>query len=485
MLTPLLPTKILNIIKSINPNTATGYDNISSFFLRLGGDVLAPKLSLYFSTAFEIGIFPQIFKTGKVIPIFKSGDKHLLQNYRPISLLPSMSKVFEKLIKNRLMNFFVNHKVFYDSRYGFREKLSVIHALIEVITPLYDRIQDNLHTGILQIDLRKAFDTVSHPILLHKLYHYGIRGPAFSLLESYLSYRCQFVSLNNCHSSSKPINIGVPQGSILGRLLFLMYVNDLSNSTSCNPCLFADDICLVVSNSSFSSLEQNCNAELENLNNWSNANKLQINPKKSISISFLPKLNINEEKLKILYNNCTLACCDSSKYLGVIIDNKLNFQSHIHAIENKVARAVGILSKVRYLFPSSTLLLLYFALIHSHLLFGLVLWGNTYSTYLAKLQRLQNKTICIISKCNYQTPITPHFYKLGILKIADQCTVEVGKMMYQHSKQALPPCISSFFSPISSIHSRRTRSSTKKNLYIPKFSFSRCQKSIKYQGAKI
>ena len=235
------------------------------------------------------------------------------------------------------MNFFVKHKVFYDSQYGFREKHSVIHALIEVITPKYDRIQDNLHTGILQMDLRKAFDTVSHPILLHKLYHYGIRGPAFSVLESYLSYRCQFVSLNNCHSSSKPINIGVPQGSILGPLLFLMYVNDLSNSTSCNPCLFADDTCLVVSNCSFSSLEQRCNAELENLKNWCNANKLQINPKKSISIYVPPKLNINEEKLKILYNNCTLACCNSSKYLGVIIDNKLDFQSHIHAIENKVA----------------------------------------------------------------------------------------------------------------------------------------------------
>ena len=117
------------------------------------------------------------------------------------------------------------------------------------------------------MDLRKAFDTVSHPILLHKLYHYGIRGPAFSLLESYLSYCCQFVPLNNCHSYSKPINIGVPQGSILGPLLFLIYANDLSNSTSCNPCLFADDTCLVVSNSSFSSLEQRCNAELENLKN--------------------------------------------------------------------------------------------------------------------------------------------------------------------------------------------------------------------------
>ena len=114
-----------------------------------------------------------------------------------------------------------------------------------------------------------------------------------------------------------------------------------------------------------------------------------------------------------------------------------------------------------------------------------MLWGNYYSTYLANLQRLQNKAIRIISNCIYRSPITPHFYKPGILKIADQHTIEVGKMMYQHSKQALPPCISSFFSPISSIHSLRTGSTTKKNLYIPKFPFSRRQNSIKYQGAKI
>ena len=119
------------------------------------------------------------------------------------------------------------------------------------------------------MDLRKAFDTLSHPIFLHKLYHYGICGPAFSLLESYLSNRCQFASLNNCHSTSKPVNIGCPKGFILEPLLFLIYVNNLSNSTSCNPCLFADDTCLVDSNSSFSSLEQRCNAELKNLKNCS------------------------------------------------------------------------------------------------------------------------------------------------------------------------------------------------------------------------
>ena len=189
------------------------------------------------------------------------------------------------------------------------------------------------------------------------------------------------MSFNDNHSSSKPINIGVFQGSISGPLLFFIYVNDLPYSTLCYPYQSADYTCLIISNFP-SSLEHSCNAELDHLKNWCNANKLQKNSNKSMSICIPPKLNINRPNLKIFYNKCMLACCDSFKYFDVIIDNKVNFQSHVHVIENKVARAVGILSKVRYPFLSSTLLLLYFALIHSHLLFGLVLWGNTNSTYL-------------------------------------------------------------------------------------------------------
>ena len=188
-----------------------------------------------------------IFKTAKVVPIFKSGNKHLVQNYRPISLLPCLSKALEKLIKSRLLKFLTKHKILCDLQYGFREKHSVLHALIDVTSFSYDAIQNKQTTALLLMDFTKAFDSVSHEILMHKLYHYDIRGSAYGLIASYLSRRNQFFVVNNTQSSLKPINIGVPQGSILGPLLFLIYVNDICNATNCKPRLFADDACFVLS----------------------------------------------------------------------------------------------------------------------------------------------------------------------------------------------------------------------------------------------
>ena len=167
------------------------------------------------------------------------------------------------------------------------------------------------------------------------------------------------------------------------------------------------------------------------------------------------------------------------------IDNKLKFKAHIRNIEGRIARSVGILTKLRHLFPSSALLLLYYALIHPHLSFGLAIWGSTYPTYIQKLQRLQNKAIRIISNASRKNSVTPLSKKYGVLKLADLFNYEMAKIMYQFSKQTLPSHLNCLFAPLSTVHERCTRSKTKQNLYIPKFSTSRCQNSFKYQGSKI
>ena len=334
------------------------------------------------------------------------------------------------------------------------------------------------------MDLRKAFDTVSHEILLKKLYHYGIRGPAHELIESYLSSRNQFVSINNSKSSVNSINIGVPQGSILGPLLFLIYINDLQNAIF-NPRLFADDTCLIISDPSLENLEFQCNSELRKLHNWCNCNKLQINPQKSAVILIPPKVNDNNCDFKLLYNDCFITSTESYKYLGVTLDKKLDFKVHISNIVTKTSRSIGILSKLRHVFPSSTLLLLYYALVQPHLLYGITLWGSTFPSYLTKLQKLQNKAIRIITKTNIRSSVTPQFRKLGILKISELYTFETAKLMHQHSTNMLPQNLSTYFKELTSIHHRHTRSKTKKKLYLPKFSTNRCQKSFRYQGVKV
>ena len=192
--------EIHNIINSLNLHKACGHDNISSYFLRVGNKGLVPVLSYFFSCVFELGVFPQIFKTTKVVPIYKSGNKKLVNNYRPFSLLSYLSKVLEKLIKSRLDSVFIKHGVLYNFQYGFRQNHSVTHALLDVTALTYDSIQNNCCTALLLMDLSKAFDTVSHKILLHKLHYYGIRGPAHTLIKSYLSSRKQFVAINNTSS---------------------------------------------------------------------------------------------------------------------------------------------------------------------------------------------------------------------------------------------------------------------------------------------
>ena len=189
--------------------------------------------------------------------------------------------------------------------------------------------------------------------------------------------------------------------------------------------------------------------------------------------------------LDIAYDNSSIATKSSCKYLGVHLDYKLDYKPQIHQIETKLARSIGILNKLRYTLPKSTLLLLYYALIHPHFLYALPVWGSTFPSYLFKLQRLQNKAIRIISNRPLQDAITPYFHELDVLKISDLFKYEVAKVMYQHSKNILPSGFSSIFTYVSKVHDRPTRSNFQNNLYIPKFSTSRCQRSINYQGPKI
>ena len=222
---------------------------------------------------------------------------------------------------------------------------------------------------------------------------------------------------------------------------------NLQKCTSTKPRLFAVDTCLVLSHSSPTLPEKDCNQEMQNLNIWCNANKLQINPQKSSVLTIPFKSNSPSLDLNICYNDCLIACQNSCKYLGVSLDSKLHFQPHINQIEIIVAKAVGILSKLRFLFPKSALILLYYSLIHPHLLYALPLWGSSFPTYLSKLQRLQNKALRIISNSNQLTSATPLFHKLEILKITDLYQFEISKLMYLHSKKSLPHCFLDLFPP--------------------------------------
>ena len=246
--------------------------------------------------------------------------------------------------------------------------------MLDVVTSLYDSINRNQYSGLVLIDLKKAFDTVSHTTLLKKLHNYGIRGVAQKLLVSYLECRKQFVALNQTRSKLMNIEYGVPQGSTLGPLFFHIYSNDLNNALRSKPILFADDTCLLVTEDNSQTLRNTITDELNRLSIWCSAYKLTINLSK-MSVLFIPPkltMNSNFSPFRLSSNDNPINNVSSTKYLGVFIDNILNFKEHILTLENKIARSVGILSKVRYNFPLKTLLQLYHALIHPLLTYGIV-----------------------------------------------------------------------------------------------------------------
>ena len=306
------------------------------------------------------------------------------------------------------------------------------------------------------------------------------------MLNSYLAGRKQYVTDSHISSITANISYGVPQGSTLGPLLFLIYINDIYNSTSSLPTLFADDTSLAINANSLSNLELNINSELEKISNWVNANQLTINPEKTNILVIPPKLKSTHDKIVVNINSTPIKIVKEVKYLGIIVDNKLTFGPHIAHLESKLSRAIGILSKLKHFLPSPLLLKLYYALFHSNLLYGLLVWHNTFKTYTSKITGLQNKAIKLISNSKRTDKCGPVYKSLGILQLPDLHIYETAIFMYKFHKNKLPLSFSRYFARIAEIHSANTRSSTTGLKYnIPQYKTNRLQRSIKYVGVKI
>ena len=272
---------MINALKSKN---SCGHDGLSTILLKAIKHDICKPITLIINQSLYTGIFPNKLKLAKVIPIYKKGDNTKLENYRPISILPAISKIFERAIFDQLSEHLKNKNVLYSSQYGFRKHHSTELAVLELIDRITQEL-DNSHVSInIYLDLSKAFDTLDHNILLYKLNCYGIRGPALNLFKSYLSNRQQYVEFRNYRSPYAPISIGVPQGSILGPLLFIIYVNDITAASDIFNCtMYADDTTLSTS-INCSENYNNCdliNSELSKINEWLIVNKLSLNTSKT------------------------------------------------------------------------------------------------------------------------------------------------------------------------------------------------------------
>lgn len=381
--------------------------------------ILAYPVSKLINQSFSEGIFPQTLKLARVTPIFKKGEKSDPQNYRPISSLPYLSKIFENCMKSRIVSYFNKFNLFAPSQFGFLKNKSTNDALFELTEKIYESLNSKNHHLSILVDLRKAFDVVNHDILLNKLKIYGFRGLPLKWVSSYLKDRECYVSIANHQSNPIKFNIGVPQGSILGPILFLIYINDLPRfSNRLNSVLYADDTTLSFSHRNFSEMTEIINSELIKLEDWTHANRLTINADKTETIIFSNrKTDVINDQIKL--SRKSLAFVDSCKFLGVHLDINLKFSVHIQYIINKISKNCGIFYKIKDSMPHHVRLNYYYAMIYPYLSYNISIWGGTSENHLNPLFILQKRMIRNILDASKLQSSDPLFKRLGILKLKD------------------------------------------------------------------
>ena len=325
-ITQTSPTEVANIVYSLKNSTCEGFDGLCISPVKETIHLIAVPLSHICNLSFSYGFFPTQLKTAKILPIFKCDDSSLFSHYRPISILPCLSKVFEKLFYIRLSGFLEKFDILNRFQYGFRPRHSTTMAILEFVNNVYEGFENNEYTVGIFLDLKKAFDTVNHQILIDKLNFYGIRGTPLAWLTSYLTDRQQYVMVNGHVSPNKTVKCGVPQGSVLGPLLFLLYLNDLFHSSKhLSFILFADVTNVLFRHKDLATLVNIVHQELSHVSSWFNANKLTIHPDKSKFIIFHPRRKqIDLSEVNIYVNNTPVTRVEKCTFLGIIIHENLS-----------------------------------------------------------------------------------------------------------------------------------------------------------------
>ena len=477
------PLEVFNLINKLKNSSSTGDLSIPNQFLKMINFPLSYILCHLINRSLKEGAMPTVLKKGKQTPVFKSGDK-TIANHRPITVVNSFAKIFEKIVAQRLINFIDKYKLLNNRQFGFRKHHNTVHAMINLLDTCLDGLDERLTVGGVFLDISKAFDSVDHSILIRKLENYGIRGIVLDWFKSYLSERELYVSVDGVSSSKYFLRYGIPQGSVLGPILFLLYINDVVNSSNkLIFSIFADDTALILKiDREF--YDNTIRAELSNVMKWFDANLLLLNVDKTKYIYFGPEYNSIKALQSItpdfIYKkslNDDFQNPESSdvKYLGVIFDHQLTFDKQINSTAMKISRMVGILWKCQELHETAKLTI-YHSLVASYLNYGILIWGSQLGKNLAgrfpmehvpnhlhKLNTAHNKVIRAITrskKYNKETKIITHtaplLKKLGLLSLNDIYYLHLTLFAYDCLRSPdLPSLFENYITTHVSVYSNR------------------------------
>ena len=448
--------EIEKIVSKLKGKKSCGHDQISSSFIKHVIHNISIPLASIINKSLESGKVPHTFKLAKVIPIYKKKEHNLFSNHRPISLLPSFSKILEKVVHYRVYKFLDKHNIFCPSQYGFRQNHSTVDAVTELIFNITKSMDNKEVACSVFLDLSKAFDTINHKTLLRKLEFYGIRGIALEWFRDYLTNRKQFVCYKDYNSDVLPLTCGFPQGSVLGPLLFIIYINDLPNCLKyCKCVLFADDTTVYLSSNNRNDLRTRINSDLSNLGEWFRSNKLSLNVEKTEYMVFETKQGNYDFPITIA--NKQIHATDHVRFLGIILDNKLTWERHITHCRNKITGGTYALRSSKSILNVPHLRIIYNSLIDSYLNYGLLLWGSALRKYIKPLEIQQNKAIRAVINAHYTASACPLYKALKLLPLMSKYKLNMGKFMYKYHAQNLPSPLQCRFITNAAVHDHNTR----------------------------
>ena len=449
--------EIEKIILKLKSKNSKGYDGLSNTLLKSIYLSILPALNIIFNKSLSKGEFPDNMKLALVKPLYKAKSRSDMNNYRPISLLPVISKVLEKLVHIRVMKFFNRHKVLYEGQYGFRSGRSTSDAILDLTGNILDGYNKGMYTLGLFLDMTKAFDCINHQILFRKLELYGIRGIALDWFKSYLGKRSLKVALGNVLSEEFPVSCGTPQGSVLGPLLYIIIANDMPKCLKfANSIMFADDTTIFMSGRNLKFLYRKMNDDLNRLTLWFNKNNLSLNIGKSYAVLFKTRTKLANYQGNITIDGVNVKQVPSVKFLGVHIDQHLDWNTHCQYLLTKLAMGNYSLSMTKNMLPYFSKKIVYQTNVESHLSYGISAWGPMANgSILRKLIVKQNTAIRAISNIKRRVRILPYYKKGKLLKLEDMIEKSLLNLSYRYINDTLPQRIVNLYEFINHQHNTR------------------------------